>query len=191
MNGTKAVDVDLAMKRKLIAAILSMVCPLSLGAQDENQNKTETLYTSVTGLRIEQNGSDFWVSFGQGGPQRVKLPVELPADPEEIGNLPDEFHASPNGEWIFAAHHIGSCMRGGELFHRGGGDKIDKVEEFNQRWESAVKFGVFARNFSDEGACNMIDFDGWSADSGRILLTLRGGEDKREMKAGRIYFNTR
>jgi hypothetical protein len=91
------------MKRKLIAAILSIACAFSLGAQGENENKTETLYTSATGLRIEQNGSDFWVSFGQGGPQRVKLPVELPPDPEEIGNLPDEFHASPNEEWVFAA----------------------------------------------------------------------------------------
>jgi uncharacterized protein YecT (DUF1311 family) len=44
-------------EKKLIAAILSMACPLSLGAQDENENKTETLYTSATGLRIEQKGS--------------------------------------------------------------------------------------------------------------------------------------
>jgi uncharacterized protein YecT (DUF1311 family) len=122
----------------------------------------------------------------------VKLPVTTPDDPEETGNLPDEFHASPNEEWIWAAHHIGSCLRGSDLFHRATPGKIDKVEEFNRHaWESAVKLGLFAKNFADEGACHMIDFDAWSSDSARLLFTLRGGDDKREMRARSIYFNTR
>lgn len=53
---------------------------LSLGAQDQ----PELLYTSTSGLRVEQNGTDFWVTFSDG--QRVKLSVTLPDDPEETGN---------------------------------------------------------------------------------------------------------
>ena len=154
------------------------------------EQKSDIVAVSPSGLRVEQNGTEFWVTFSDG--QRVKLPVTLPDDPEEIGNLPSEFHASPNEEWIWAAHHIGSCMRGSELFHRAGPSKIDRVEGFNHHaWESALKFGLFAKNFSDEGACNMIEFYAWSGDSARLLFSLRGGEDKREMKERGIYFNTR
>jgi uncharacterized protein YecT (DUF1311 family) len=161
-------------------------CALSLGAQDQ----PELLYTSTSGLRVEQDRTEFWVTFSNG--QRLKLPVTLPDDPEESGNLPSEFHASPNEEWIWAAHHIGSCMRGSELFHRAGPSKIDNVEEFHHHaWETAVKLGLFAKNFSDEGACNMIRFNAWSGDSTRLFFSLRGGEEKREMKDRGIYFNTR
>ena len=145
---------------------------------------------SPSGFRVEQDGSGFWVTFSDG--QRVKLPVTLPDDPDEIGNLPDEFHASPNEEWIWAAHHIGSCLRGSELFHRASPGQIDRVDDFHKHaWESAVKLGLFARNFSDEGECNMVDFGAWSADSARLFFTLRGGEGKREMKHRGLYFNTR
>lgn len=154
------------------------------------EQKNEIVAVSPSGLRVEQDRTDFWVTFTDG--QRVKLPVTLPDDPEEIGNLPGEFHASPNEEWIWAAHHIGSCMRGSELFHRAGPSKIDRVEEFNHHaWESAVKLGLFAKNFSDEGACNMIDFVAWSGDSARLFFRLRGGEGKREMKHRGVYFDTR
>jgi uncharacterized protein YecT (DUF1311 family) len=159
-------------------------------APDAGEEKTEIVVVGANGVRIEQNGSDFWVTFNDG--QRLKLPVTLPDDPEEIGNLPDEFHVSPNEEWIWAAHHIGSCLRGSELFHRSGPSKIDQVEEFHHHaWANAVKLGLFPRNFSDEGQCNMVDFDAWSVDSARMLFTLRGGEEKRAMKHRSIYFNTR
>jgi uncharacterized protein YecT (DUF1311 family) len=172
--------------RTFVGLLAIAGCALSFGAQDQS----ELLYTSPNGLRVEQNGTDFWVTFSDG--QRVKLPVTLPDDPEEIGNLPDEFHASPNEEWIWAAHHIGSCLRGSELFHRTGPDKIDQVEEFHRHaWESAVKLGLFARNFSEEGECNMVGFDAWSGDSARVFFTLRGGDDKREMEDCGLYFNTR
>jgi hypothetical protein len=122
----------------------------------------------------------------------VKLPVTLPDDPEEVGNLPSEFHVSPDENWIWAAHHIGSCLRGSELFHRAGPGKIDRVEDFNDHaWENAVKLGLFAKNFSSEGMCSMIEFYGWSGDSARLLFSLRGGEDRREMTSRGIYFNTR
>jgi uncharacterized protein YecT (DUF1311 family) len=172
---------------KALLALLAIVgWAFSLGAQDQ----AELLYTSTTGLRVEQNGTDFWVTFSDG--KRLKLPVTLPDDPEEVGNLPSEFHASPNEEWIWAAHHIGSCLRGSELFHRTGPDRIDQIEQFDEHaWVNAVKLGLFAKNFSAEGQCNMVEFDAWSGDSARLLFTLRGGEDKREMKDRGIYFNTR
>ena len=177
----------------LILALCSVLAP-ALRAQAETPSatdpKSEIVAVSSSGLRVEQNGTDFWVTFSDG--QRVKLPVTLPDDPEETGNLPSEFHASPDENWIWAAHHIGSCMRGSELFHRTGPGTIDAVEKFHDRaWESAVKLGLFAKNFSGEGACNMIEFYAWSSDSARLLFSLRGGEEKRAMTERGIYFNTR
>jgi uncharacterized protein YecT (DUF1311 family) len=46
-------------------------------------------------------------------------------------------------------------------------------------------------NFSAEGFCAMAGFDCWSMDSARLLIELRGGEDKREMQERHLYFNTR
>ncbi|MGH7984489.1 MAG: lysozyme inhibitor LprI family protein [Candidatus Udaeobacter sp.] len=179
-------------KRVVISCLIGFlrIGVASLGAQEAEENKTKILYTSVTGLRIEQNGNEFSVIFSKG--ERAKLPVELPEDPEEVGNLPDEFHTSPNQEWIFAPHHVGSCLRDGDVFHRSDSANIDRVEDFNERmWKTAVELGEFARDFAAEGLCHMVDFECWSSDSGRLLLMLRGGEDKREMKDRRIYFNTR
>ncbi|HEY4271859.1 MAG TPA: lysozyme inhibitor LprI family protein [Candidatus Udaeobacter sp.] len=161
----------------------------SLGAQEAEENETKPLYTSATGLRLEQNGNGFSVTFSTG--QRAKLPVEL-ADPQEAGNFPDEFHASPNQEWIFAPHHVDSCLRDGELFHRTGPVKVDRAGDFNARmWKNAFKLGEFARDFAGEDVCHMVDFECWSGDSGRLLLLLRGREDKREMKDHHICFSTR
>jgi hypothetical protein len=172
--------------KALLAFLAIVASALSSGAQDQ----PELLYTSTSGLRVEQNRTEFWVTFSDG--QRLKLPVTLPDDPEETGNLPSEFHASPNEEWIWAAHHIGSCLRGSELFHRTGPGKIDQIEGFNEHaWANAVQFGLFAKNFSDEGRCNMVEFDAWSGDSARLFFTLRGGEGRGQMEDRGIYFNTR
>jgi len=116
----------------------------------------------------------------------VKLPIESP------DSMPDEFHFSPNDEWIFGLRHGGSCLRDGDLFHRLAPDKIDMFESFNERaWKNAVKLGALKRDFSAEGFCAMTEFLSWSFDSARLLIELRGGEDKREMHEGYIYFNTR
>jgi uncharacterized protein YecT (DUF1311 family) len=124
-------------------------------------------------------------------PQRVKLPVEQRA-PEEKPAIPDEFHASPNEEWIFTLRHGGSCLRDGDLFHRLVPDKIDMFKSFNEAaWKNAVKLGAFKRDFSAEGFCAMADFVSWSVDSSRLLVLLRGGEDKRDMHEGYVYFSAR
>ena len=86
----------------------------------------------------------------------------------------------------------GSCLRDGDLFHRLASDKIDMFESFNEAgWKNAVKLGPFKRDFSAEGFCAITEFVSWSFDSARLLIELRGGEDKRDMHEGYIYFNTR
>src|SRR5947208_2932281 len=70
--------------------------------------------------------------------------------------------------------------------------KIDVSDQFtSQAWQSAVKLGAPKTNFLDEGMCAMIEFGCWSIDSTRLLIQLRGGEDKREMQERYLYFNTR
>jgi uncharacterized protein YecT (DUF1311 family) len=65
-------------------------------------------------------------------------------------------------------------------------------ESFNEAaWKNAVKLGPFKRDFSAEAFCAMTEFVSWSFDSARLLIELRGGEDKRDMHEGYTYFNTR
>jgi Uncharacterized protein conserved in bacteria len=54
-----------------------------------------------------------------------------------------------------------------------------------------VKLGALKRDYSAEGVYAMTLFGGWSADSGRLLVQLRGGDEKRDMRSGFFYFNTR
>jgi uncharacterized protein YecT (DUF1311 family) len=69
---------------------------------------------------------------------------------------------------------------------------IDTFESFNEAaWKNGVKLGAFKRDFSAEGLCAMTEFVSWSFDSARLLIELRGGEDKREMHEGYVYFNVR
>src|SRR6266498_403761 len=152
------------------------------------QEKAEVVYKSPSGAwQVEQSGDDVWVVSTKDTSQRAKLP---PID--AIGPYPDAYHFSPNDEWIFGLRHGGSCLRDGDLFHRLAPDKIDIFESFNEAaWKNAVKLGAFKRDFSAEGFCAMTEFVSWSFDSARLLIELRGGEDKREMHEGYIYFNTR
>src|SRR6266542_3378946 len=152
------------------------------------QEKAEVVYKSPSGAwQVEQSGDDVWVVSTKDTSQRAKLP---PID--AIGPYPDAYHFSPNDEWIFGLRHGGSCLRDGDLFHRLAPDKIDMFESFNEAaWKNAVKLGAFKRDFSAEGFCAMTEFVSWSFDSARLLIELRGGEDKREMHEGYIYFNTR
>ncbi len=150
------------------------------------QEKAEVVYKSPSGAwQVEQSGDDVWVVSTKDTSQRAKLP---PID--AIGPYPDAYHFSPNDEWIFGLRYGGSCLRDGDLFHRLAPDKIDMFESFNEAaWKNAVKLGAFKRDFSAEGFCAMTEFVSWSFDSARLLIELRGGEDKREMHEGYVYFN--
>jgi Lysozyme inhibitor LprI len=152
------------------------------------EEKAEVLYASPNGaIRIERDGEDAWLIYTKDPTQRAKMPPLEGTSPVD-----DEYHSSPNDEWIFGLRHGGSCLRDGDLFHRLVPDKIDMFESFNQAaWKNAVKLGVFKRDFSAEGFCAMTEFVSWSFDSARLLIELRGGEDKREKHEGYVYFNLR
>ena len=177
------------MSRNSFTAVVSIASLLiNFSATGAAEEKPEVLYTSPTGaIRIERDGEDAWLISTKDPTQRTKMPPL-----EGISPVDDEFHFSPNDEWIFGLRHGGSCLRDGDLFHRLVPDKIDMFESFNEAaWKNAVKLGAFKRDFSAEGFCAMTEFVSWSFDSARLLIELRGGEDKREMHQGYVYFNVR
>ena len=177
------------MSRNSFTAVVSIASLLiNFSATGAAEEKPEVLYTSPTGaIRIERDGEDAWLISTKDPTQRAKMPPL-----EGISPVDDEFHFSPNDEWIFGLRHGGSCLRDGDLFHRLVPDKIDMFESFNEAaWKNAVKLGAFKRDFSGEGFCAMTEFVSWSFDSARLLIELRGGEDKREMHQGYVYFNVR
>ena len=177
------------MNQNSFAAVV-LIASLVIGfsATGNAEEKTEIVYTSPSGAwRVEQSGDDVWVASTKDASQRAKLPRI-----EAIAPFPDEYHFSPNDEWIFGLRHGGSCLRDGDLLHRLVPDKIDMFESFNEAaWKNAVKLGAFKRDFSAEGFCAMTEFVSWSFDSARLLIELRGGENKREMHEGYVYFNLR
>ena len=177
------------MSRNSFTAVVSIASLLiNFSATGAAEEKPEVLYTSPTGaIRIERDGEDAWLISTKDPTQRTKMPPL-----EGISPVDDEFHFSPNDEWIFGLRHGGSCLRDGDLLHRLVPDKIDMFESFNEAaWKNAVKLGAFKRDFSAEGFCAMTEFVSWSFDSARLLIELRGGEDKREMHEGYVYFNLR
>ena len=177
------------MSRNSFTAVVSIASLLiNFSATGAAEEKPEVLYTSPTGaIRIERDGEDAWLISTKDPTQRAKMPPL-----EGISPVDDEFHFSPNDEWIFGLRHGGSCLRDGDLLHRLVPDKIDMFESFNEAaWKNAVKLGAFKRDFSAEGFCAMTEFVSWSFDSARLLIELRGGEDKREMHEGYVYFNLR
>ena len=162
-----------------------MVTLGGLSSAAENENRV--LATSSNGdWRVEVKGEEFWiVSTKNAGPEE-KLPVE------STERAPVEFHFSPDEKWIFALPNGGSCMRPGDLFHRNADGTIDSIASFDTKaWEQVVRLHAFAKDPATEGACAMMRFIGWSLDSSRLLIGLRGGQGKTEMDAAYLYFNTR
>ena len=162
----------------------------SSSAASKAEEKVEIVYTSPSGtLQLERIGDDIWVVSTKDPAQRAKLPeVQILGE----SSYPDEFHSSPNDEWIFSPYHVGSCLRDAVLYRRLNASRIDVLDKFTDfAWKSVVKLGAFKTDFLDEGLCAMAGFQCWSMDSARILIDLRGGEDKREMQQRYLYFNTR
>lgn len=187
----------------LLVAAFGMFLCLFPNARAEEQT-TDLRYTSPSGaFRVEDSTkgedvaeklgvpweADTWLVSTKDPSQRARLPIESPM------SLPDEFHSSPNDEWIFGLWHVGSCLRNGDLFHRKSAtevEKLDKTKSFNELvWENCLNLGALKENYSAEGVCAMTFFRCWSGDSSRILIVLRGGEEKRSMRTGFLYFNTR
>ena len=158
------------MNRNDLATVL-LVVPLVVGFWIciTAEQKAEVLYTSPSGaVRIERDGENAWLISTKDPTQRAKMPSL-----EGISPVDDEYHSSPNEEWIFGLRHGGSCLRDGDLFHRLASDKIDMFESFNEAgWKNAVKLGPFKRDFSAEGFCAITEFVSWSFDSARLLIEL-------------------
>jgi uncharacterized protein YecT (DUF1311 family) len=191
------------MNRNSFTAVVS-IASLIIGcsATGNAEEKAEILYTSPSGaFRIEQIGQafsggegestgDIWVIPTKDPTQRAKLPKQSSESP-----LDDEFRFSPNEEWIFATRYVGSGLRYGNVYHLASPLRIDmptKGESFNDlAWENCVKLGALKNNYSAEGVYARTSFVCWSLDSARVLIELRGGEEKRSMRAGLVYFNTR
>ena len=166
------------------AAVVGLTAASRATAADEGR----LLATSRSGeLRVEQRGEEYWVVSSKDPAQAAQIPVE---SGEETG--PVEFYFSPNDEWLFTLPNGMSCRREGSLFHRdAGAEKLEAVESFNdQAWVQGWKLVGFAQDFSAQGACAMMRFIGWSQDSARLLVGLRGGQGKFEMDGAYLYFRT-
>jgi uncharacterized protein YecT (DUF1311 family) len=171
-----------------VGRFVVVVC-IRLPASAAAEEKTDVVYTSPSGaLRIERSGQDFWVVFRDPA-QRAKLPFESP----ELTD--DEYHCAPNEEWIFGLRHIGSGLRYGNIYHLRNQLRIEAIGEpgsFNDLvWNNAVKLGSLKKDYSAAGEYAMTAFASWSLDSSRLRIRLCGGEEKRSMLCGFLYFNTR
>jgi uncharacterized protein YecT (DUF1311 family) len=178
-----------------LSAIVGMIAP-SLIAQE----KDEVLGTSPSGaFRIESKfpdqsaedaTADIWVISTKDPAQRAKLPKQSSESPTD-----NEFHFSPNEEWLFGLRHVGSGLRYGNIYHLMNPLRIEVVGEqglFNELvWETGVKLGALKKDYGAMGFYAMTAFMNWSLDSSRLLIRLCGGEEKRNMLCGFLYFNTR
>jgi len=164
-------------------------------AATEDENKPQVRKTSPSGtFRVVQNGEEFWIVTAADENQRTKMhSAELV--------IPEEFRFSPDEKWLYVELHHGSCMSGADLYRRSdskgaGPNDVGPFQPIKPSledgaWAEALKQRLFIKNFADEGACAMVRFGGWSDDSGRLLLFIRGGEEKRETVGRYLYYNTR
>jgi uncharacterized protein YecT (DUF1311 family) len=164
-------------------------------AVTEDENKPQVLQTSPSGtFRVVQDGEEFWIVTGADEKQRTKMhSAELV--------IPEEFRFSPNEKWLYVELHHGSCMSGADLYRRtdtkaAGPNEVGPFQRIeppleNGAWAEALKQRLFTRNFAEEGLCAMVRFGGWSDDSARLLLIIRGGEERRETVGRYLYYNTR
>jgi len=164
-------------------------------APDEDDNKPRLLKTSPSGtFRVVENGEEFWIVTVADENQRTKMhSAELV--------IPEEFRFSPDEKWLYVELHHGSCMSGADLYRRSDSKaaRPNEVGPFQPiapsledgAWAEALKQRLFTENFADEGLCAMVRFGGWSDDSGRLLIIIRGGGSRRETVGRYLYYNTR
>ncbi len=185
------------MSRNSFAAVM-LIASLVIGfsATGNAEEKPEVLYTSPDGaIRIERSGEAAWLISTKDPTQRAKMPPL-----EGISSVDDEYHSSPNDEWIFGARHMAHGFSNGDLFHRVGKEYIEmmpaeKDKSFNDLvWPYCVKQGVLKANYSmeEDGADTAFtDFVAWSLDSSRLLVKLSGGNRHETLHHCNVYFNTR
>ena len=164
-------------------------------AAAENENKPELLKTSPNGMfSVIQDGEEFWIVTAADEKQRTKMhSAELVT--------PEEFRFSPDEKWLYVELHQRSCMSGADLYRRtdrqGAGSNavgpFQRIEPPLEQgaWAEALKQRLFTQNFAEEGMCAMVRFGASGDDSGRLLLIIRGGEERRETVGRYLYYNTR
>jgi uncharacterized protein YecT (DUF1311 family) len=169
--------------------------PATASPAAEDENRPQVLKTSPSGtFRVVQNGEEFWIVTAADEKQRTKMhSAELV--------IPEEFRFSPDEKWLYVELHHGSCMSGADLYRRSDGKAAGpndagpfqpiKPSLEDGAWAEALKQRLFTKNFADEGLCAMVRFGGWSDDSGRLLLIIRGGEERRETVGRYLYYNPR
>jgi len=176
-------------------------------ATAQAEQKAEVLYTSPSGaFRIELSpakgpateeraSGNVWLVSTKDPGVRVKMPAL-----EGISSFDDEFHASPNDEWIFGIRKMAHGFSNGDLFHRIDREHMEiaptkEDQSFNDRvWPFCVKQGALKANYSaEEGDADIgqTSFTAWSFDSGRLLVQLSGGNRHRALQICYVYFNTR
>jgi len=169
---------------------------ISFSATMRAEENGEVLYSSPSdAFRIERNGEDAWVISTKDPTQRAKVPPL-----EGISPVDDEYHSSPNDEWLFGVRSMAHCFSNGDLFHRVDPQHIkiaptEKDQSFNDLvWPYCVKQGALKANYSaeEDGAdTGLTDFVAWSFDSSRLLARLRGGDRHKMLHSCYVYFNTR
>jgi len=186
------------MKENLFGAglALSVLFLVTFPATGNAEEQKEVLYTSPGGgLRIERNGEKAWVISTKNPDQSAELPPL-----EGVSPFDDEFHASPNEEWIFGTRKMAHGFSNGDLFHRVDPQHVEVAptqedQSFNDRvWPYCVKQGALKANYSaeeDDADTGLTDFVAWSFDSSRLLVQLRGGDRHKTLHTCYVYFNTR
>src|SRR5438067_3998797 len=180
----------------LTVLLLAASLLISFSATGRAEEKPEVLYTSPSGaIRIERSGEKVWVISTKNPDQRAELPPL-----EGISPFDDEFHASPNEEWIFGTRKMAHGFSNGDLFHHVDPQHVEiaptqEDQSFNDRvWPYCVKQSALKANYSaeeDSADTGLTDFVAWSFDSSRLLVQLRGGDRHKTLHACYVYFNTR
>jgi uncharacterized protein YecT (DUF1311 family) len=165
--------------------------------QSGSQSESEVLYTSPSGAyHIERDGDAAWLVSIKDPKQRAQIPPLESA----ISPVDDEYHSSPNDEWIFGVRKVAHGFSKGDLFHRVDPQLVE-VTPTNQEqsfsdlvWPFCVKQGALKANYSLEEAdadVGETSFAAWSLDSGRLLVQLVGGNRRKTLQSCYVYFNTR
>jgi hypothetical protein len=153
----------------------------SARTQSATEDENQIPYTSISGAYgIEQNGEQAWLVSLNDPQQRAEIPPL-----EGISPVDDEYHSSPNDEWIFGVRGMAHGFSNGDLFHRVNPKKIETVptakdKSFNDLvWFYCVREGLLKANYSaEEGDADtaFTHFVAWSLDSSRLLIELEGGD---------------
>jgi hypothetical protein len=94
---------------------------------------------------------------------------------EERQAQPATYFISPDEQWIFATIHFGSGMGGARLYQRKKDFHFEQVIDEKSIWKFFEKQALLGKKRSSGWGVEIVDFNGWSSDSARVLFSLRRG----------------